>query len=104
MPKTKVNYQDQITFRSSNQFVIMLENGRRYKAFTNKYGKCSTTADFIRALVIDKFIEMAPELIELNGKVNEVEQLKSQNESYAVQIHETLSAVEQYFRNRKDSE
>ena len=98
MPKTHSEYNRQVKYRTSDKWMLLLENGRRSKAAREEFGvgTIPNVAQFYRGIVYDWFVKNAPELIDLNGEIPEVKDLKKSKAKHS----ENKKRIDFYFNNR----
>ena len=74
MPKTKIQYSNQIKFNASTQFVDYIRQAIISNEAKDKFGKYPTQTEFIRGVIYQWIRKQTPHILidDLNGEVPEI--------------------------------
>ena len=104
MPKTKRNFNNTFSINISDTMLMAIENARRSNGAKEGFGVVPTRTEFIRGALYYWIRKNAPEVLDLNGEIPEVIELKRLNDQQAKQLSESQKLYEKYFTNRKDGD
>lgn len=104
MPKTKVNYKNNIGLKMSDKLLMAIENARRSNGAKEGFGVVPTRTEFLRGVIYYWIRKNAPEVLDLNGDIPEVIEHKKLKDDQAKQLSESQKLYEKYFRSRKDGD
>ena len=79
MPKTKIQYNNQIKFNASEQFVNYIRKAMASSTAKEKFGKNPSQTEFIRGIIYQWISKNTPHIIidDLEGNVPEIIEHKS---------------------------
>ena len=74
MPKTKIQYNNQVKFNASKQFTDYIKQATNSSAAKEKFGKQPSQTEFIRGLIYQWIRKYAPYILidDLEGNVPEI--------------------------------
>ena len=78
MPKTKIQYTNQIKFNASGEFLNYMNIARASSVAKNKFGKHPTQTEFLRGIIYEWIKTNTPEVLidDLKADVPEIIELK----------------------------
>ena len=102
MPKTKIQYTNQIKFNASGEFLNYLNIARASSVAKNKFGKHPTQTEFLRGIIYQWIKTYTPEIIidDIKGNVPEIIEHKEMKEKHAQIISEILDYTKWHFEQK----
>lgn len=104
MPKTKVQYNNKITLKISEQFLNYIRIAMASNVAVEKFGKHPTQTEFIRGVIYQWIRKHTPHIIidDLEGNVPEILEHKALKENHKANIKEIQDYAKQHFETKKN--
>lgn len=103
MPKTKVQYNNQIKFNASEQFVNYIRIAMASNVAEEKFGKHPTQTEFIRGVIYQWIRKHTPHILidDLEGNVPEILEHKALKDKHKANIKEIQDYAKKHFEQKK---
>ena len=98
MPKTKIQYTNQIKFNASGEFLNYMNIARASSVAKDKFGKHPTQTEFLRGIIYEWIKTYTPEIIidDLKGNVPEILEHKKLKEKH----EKTLGELQKLYKKQ----
>ena len=106
MPKTKIQYNNQIKFNASEQFVNYIRIAMASSEAKEKFGKHPTQTEFIRGIIYQWIRKYTPHIIidDFEGNVPEILEHKALKEKHENEIKDIKDFTKWHFDMKKEYE
>ena len=103
MPKTKVNYNNQVKLKMSEQFLNYIQIARRSEVAREKFGVIPNQTEFLRGIIYNWIKKYTPEIIidDLEGNVPEILEHKALKKNHEAALKRTHKFVADHFKKIK---